>query len=381
MTRRRGHGEGSVYRRPEGGWAGTVEIGRDPSGRRRRKVVKARTKGEVLDALEQVRRNVADGLPVVDQRRATADYLYWWADTALPGTVKESTAADYRQVIRRYLEPSLGSVPLAKLGPQHVRAMLADLDHRGLSPATQRYARAVLRRALGQAEAWGLVARNVASIVEGPRKATTRLDDALEASEAQAVLDAAAGDRLEAFAYLILTLGLRRGEALALRWSNVDLDRGEVTIAGTLSRRPGVGLVIDTPKTAAAARTIPLVAGLTDVMKEHRRRQAQERLAASWWAEDDFVFTSPVGTPLDPSNVLRWWHELTIRAGIGRRRIHAARHTAATLLLDRDVPLEVVSAILGHASLSITADVYARVSADSKRRALSTLDVLYRTVS
>jgi integrase len=200
------------------------------------------------------------------------------------------------------------------------------------------------------------------------------LDDALDAVQVSHLLRVAEGERLEALACLVLTLGLRRGEALGLRWTDVDLDEKTVTIGRSLARVPGRGLIASTPKTASGARTVPLVGNTALVLREHRRHQVEERLRAGpAWHEAGWVFTTSVGTPLDPRAALRWWHKVCEDAGLGRRRLHASRHTAATLLLDRGVPLEVVSAILGHASLAITADVYARVTLDAKRRALETL--------
>jgi integrase len=105
-------------------------------------------------------------------------------------------------------------------------------------------------------------------------------------------------------------------------------------------------------------RELPLVAGTAEALREHRRRQAAERLALGrLWVDTGHVFTTSTGTPLDPRNVNRWWSALCERARVGHRRFHAARHTAATLLLEQGVPLEVVSAVLGHAGLAITADV------------------------
>ncbi len=372
MSERRGTGEGAVYRRPDGLWVAAVELPRSPDGKRRRRVVKARTKREVLARLEQVRKHAAEGV-VPDRATSAGAYLAWWLDNACR-QLKPATLANYRVTVSNHIKPYIGGVRLVQLSPAHVRTMLADLEAAGYSANTRRLARSVLRRALGLAERDGLVARNVAALTDGPSVASTRLDDALDASQAAQVLEASRGDRLEALAVLVLTLGLRRGEALGLRWTDVDLEGKTLTVGRTLARVPGSGLVTTTPKTATGARTVPLVGNTVPVLREHRRRQAEERLRAGpAWQDNGWVFTSSVGTPLDPRGALRWWHKLSERAGVGRRRFHASRHTAATLLLDRGVPLEVVSAILGHASLAITADVYARVTMDAKRRALEVL--------
>lgn len=388
MSARRGHGEGSVYKRASDGfWCATVELGRKPDGTRHRKVVTAKTKAAAVAKARKVREQHDAGLPVVDQRRTVAEYLDWWLATVLPGTVKPSTEQGYRTIVDCYITPHIGRRKLADLSPADVKGMLTAIAKAGKSARTQGYARAVLRRALRHAEQYGLVVRNVAAIVDGPKHAATKLDDALTAEQAAKILAVVHGgqvkdgkvtppDRLEALAVLVLRLGLRKGEALALRWENVDLDGAELTVGGTLRRDKALGLVVDAPKTERSNRTIPLVGGTAAALKEHKRRQAAERLAVGpLWTDSGHVFTTATGEPLDPSGVLRWWQRQTIAADLGKRRFHASRHTAATLLLDAGVPLEVVSAILGHASLSITADVYARVTSDAKRRALTLLEL------
>jgi integrase len=328
----------------------------------------------VLDRLEEARRLAVAGVTQVPDRSTTVGaYLTWWLNNAC-GHLKPATLASYRWLSSQYIAPRVGTVRLAQLTPAHVRTMLGGLEAGGYSANTRRLARAVLRRALDVAERDGLVARNVAALADGPSVAGTRLDDALDAAEARRVLGAAKGDRLEALAVVALTLGLRRGEALGLRWADVDLDARTLTVGRSIAYVAGQGLVISTPKTATGARTVPLVGPTAPALRERRRRQAEERLKAGpLWQESGWVFTTPLGTPLDPRNALRWWYGLTERAGVGRRRFHASRHTAASLLLDQGVPLEVVSAVLGHASLAITADVYARVTLDAKRRALEVL--------
>jgi integrase len=374
MAKIRGKGEGSIYQRGDGRWVAQVVVGRLPSGRQRYRRAVRSTQHEALVALRDLHRQVEIGGVAPTQSQTVGAYLDWWAATVLPGAVKESTIENYRYIIASYITPYVGGLRLDQLSAQHVAGMLRGLEIAGRSARTRQYARAVLRRALRWAEQNGLVARNVAALVDGPRKAATKLDDALDAAEAKAVIAAARGDRLEALAVLALRLGLRKGEALALRWSDVDLDAGTLTVRGTLKRRPGGGLYVDTPKTDSACRTVPLVAGTLDALREHRKRQTAERLAARLWTDSGHVFTDTIGGPLDPRNTLRWWQGLTEAAGLGRRRFHASRHTAATLLLDQGVPLEVVSAVLGHAGLAITADTYAKVTMESKRRALALLE-------
>lgn len=368
---RRGQGEGSIYQRGDGRWVAQVEAGRLANGRRRYARATRGTKAEAVTALRDLQRQADSGV-APDNSRTVAAYLEWWADNVLRGSVKESSEADYRGVITRWINPHIGTVRLGKLSPTHVQSMLRALEDAGLSARTRQYARAVLVRALRWAVQTGLVQRNAAALVDGPRiTRQANLDDAMTVDEAQQLITYAKGDRLEALVVLVLRLGLRRGEALALRWEHVDLKRAELTIAGTLKYRDG-RLQVDTPKTSASYRTLPLIDDLVAVLREHRRRQAAEQLAAGpLWHDGGFVFTRENGEPLTPTTVSHWWPDLCVAAGIGRRRFHASRHTAATLMLNAGTPLEVVSAILGHAGLAITSDVYARVTADTKRKALT----------
>jgi integrase len=372
--RRRASGEGSIFQRADGRWIGQLgDLGwRD--GKRERPTVSGATKEETAAKLGALKRDIERGLPVPDQRRTTADYLRWWAAEVLSGSVKDSTADDYRWILEHYVIPHVGRTRLAKLTPQHVQSMLRALERQGLAVRTRRYARAVLRSALGQAERWDLVSRNAAALVDLPRM-SSKIDDALTLDEAKALLDAAHGDRLEAIVTVALAVGLRKGEALALRWEDIDLDEATLSVTGTLKRRTGLGLVRDTPKTERGRRTIPLPKVCVDALRTHKSRQSAERLAAGpTWADDGYVFTTPIGTPIDPRNLTRLYHALTERAGLGRGRFHALRHSAATIAHALGVPLEVISKTLGHAGYAITADIYAHVGAKVERDAADAMD-------
>lgn len=313
-----------------------------------------------------------------DERRTTNDYLNWWLDNVLPGSVKDSTADGYRYIIGRYITPAVGKVRLAKLSPLHVQEMLTDMERRGLSVATRRQARAILRRALNHAERFEMVHRNAAAQTEAPRGSTHRIDDALTQDEARALISAVKGQPLECIVTVALSLGLRKGEALALRWQNIDLEAGTLTVAATLSRRVGHGLIESDPKTARSRRTLPLPQTCVGALREHRRTQAAARLAAGpSWRGEGHVFTTPIGTPIDPRNLTTQFHGLCERAGIGRRRFHALRHSAATLMLAQGVPLAVISDVLGHASYAITADVYARVGEELRTEASRAMDAVF----
>jgi integrase len=346
-------------------WVARVDFGL-VDGRRQRVTRKAKTKDALKAKLRELDNTKAEGRRPLNQTYTTGAWLTHWVDNVLPNKdLADRTLESYREKTAHYLMPALGKIPLARLDTTDVEAMMAAMRRKGLAPRTIAYARAVLRMALAHAELHGRVARNVAGLVPAPRKAATKLDDALDTDEAARVIQAAAGDRLEALAVLVLATGLRQGEALALRWADIDLDAGTLRVAKA--------------KTAAGVRQIGLPGFAVAALRDHRARQRGERMAARAWEDPGLVFASTTGTKLNRSNVLHWWWDLTTRAEVGRRRFHASRHTAATLMLNNGVPLEVVSATLGHAGLAITADVYAKVRPELQRTAATVMDGLLGT--
>jgi integrase len=370
MAGRRADGMGTISRRADGRWQGRIWLGIGADGRRQRHSVYGRTRYEVVDKLRRARNRIAEGRPPTDDATTVAEYLRWWAEHVLPGTVRDTTAYGYRRLIEHTIIPAIGHHRIGRLTPAHVHAMLRDLEERGLAPKTRRNTRAVLARALAHAERWELVTRNVAALVDTPRDVGPKTDDALDLDGVKQLITAAEGDRLEALWVIAVTVGLRKGEALALTWDDVDLRRAEVSVRGTLRRVPGVGLVVNKPKSERGARTVALPPLCVDAMRRRRQTQRLERIAAGpRWTETGYVFTTEIGTPIDPDNLQRAWRKVTTRAGLGNLRFHALRHSAATVTLARGVPLEVISRQLGHAGYAITADVYAHVGAAAQRDA------------
>ncbi|MDP9383600.1 MAG: site-specific integrase [Chloroflexota bacterium] len=273
--------------------------------------------------------------------------------------------------------PALGRHQLDKLAPQHVAELLKTKQQAGLSPRRVHHIRAVVRTALNQALRWGLVTGNAAALVDPPRQTAPEVDP-FSPAQARAALAAAEADRLGTLFRLALTLGLRQGEVLGLRWADVDLEAGVIRVRHSLQRIDGA-LILKEPKTEKSRRTLHLPLSLVVALRSHRVAQLEERLlAGDRWQERDFVFTTRTGTPLDARNVIRSWHRLLAKAGIERRPFHTCRHTAASLLLAEGVPVKVVQEVLGHTLMSTTADIYGhlfpgafREVADAMERALA----------
>lgn len=237
-----------------------------------------------------------------------------------------------------------------------------------LSPRTVQYIYAVLRRALGQALKWNLVARNVATLVDPPRVRRPEVQP-LSPEEARQLLTKVEGDRLAALYSVALALGLRQGEALGLRWRDVDLEAGTLAIRNALQRVDGKLQFVD-PKTSKSRRTVALPEVAVAALRTHRVRQYQERLVAGTrWHDTGLVFTTSIGSGLDGRNVTRQFQKLLKDLGLPRQRFHDLRHTCASLLLAQGVHPRVVMDILGHSQIKLTMDTYSHVIPQLQRDA------------
>jgi integrase len=374
--RRRGHGEGAIYERPDGRWTAAVELGWQ-GGKRRRKYVYGRTRREVAQKLRAVQRAQQDGGVLADERTTVERYLIDWLAVVKP-SLRWRTWQRYEQYARLHAIPGIGRVRLSKLTPQHLQGLYADRLRAGLSPTSVLHLHRLMHRALGQAVRWNLVPRNVADLVDPPRMPRYE-HAAFTPEQAERFLAAIRGDRLEALFVLALVTGLREGELLGLRWSDVDLDAGTVTVRGAMQPDERGRRVIDETKTRSSRRLVVLPRLAVAAMLRHRTVQARERLrAGSRWEELGLVFPNTVGRAILPQNLVqRSLYPLLERAGLPRLRFHDLRHSAATLLLARGVHPKVVSELLGHAQIGITLDLYSHVSATMLRHAADAFDALF----
>jgi len=301
------------------------------------------------------------------------DYLDRWLAEVVSIRNKPRTHDSYHDMVRLHIAPAIGHVRLDKLQPEHVQQMLTALSAQGLSARTVQYARAILRRALNQAIRWRLLSVNVAVLVDAPRKEPHKIWP-LTREQAQSLLTVIKGHRYELVYRVALSLGLRRGEVLALWRQDIDFDRGTVTIAASL-QRIRKKLTRTTTKTDRV-RVLPLPQSLLDALRAVRTR-------AKYTADTDYVFISTHGTPIEPRNLTRHFDDEVIPDAKlpEHTRFHDLRHSCATLLLAQGVPQRVIMEILGHTTISTTANIYTHVLPDLNREALDKIDGLLTVTS
>jgi len=370
LARRRGNREGSIYQRDNGTWAAAVSL---PDGRRR--FLYGKTREDVRRRLQEVTHALSAGSFTDAKGIKLGDFLDQWLSGVVKPSVRQWTYLGYEVHVRRHIKPQLGRVTLEHLTPLHVQTLLNHKLAEGLSPKSVRYIRGTLRTALNQAVRWGLVPRNVAALVPGPR--VERYDiTPFTPEEARKFLLAIRGDRLEALYSVALTLGLRQGEALGLRWQDVDVELGYVRVHKQLQRVDSVLTLVE-PKTSRSRRTLVLPASIVQALRSHRERQLREREAAGGkWQEHDLVFTTSLGRPLEGTTVTRQFHGHLERAGLAQRRFHDLRHSCATLLLVQGVSPRVVMDVLGHSEIGMTMNTYSHVIPELRRDAADRMEAL-----
>lgn len=356
-------------------WRVRVDMVDPATGKRRQPQRTYKTRREAETGLAHWLVEIERGTAVLPASTTVGEYLRYWLDSSAQHRVAASTLESYEQKVRLYVMPTLGAVPLQKLTPTQLQALYSNLlkgdkarKRAAVSPRTVRYVHAILHRALKEAMGLGLVARNVTDSV-APPKAVRPPIKCWDAAQAKRFLEVAADDGYSPLWLIALFTGMRRGELLALRWSDVDLTAGVVHVcqsASTVKR----GDRFTPPKTASGRRTIDLEAPCVQALREHRARQNERRLAlGDMWQDFDLVFASEIGTVIDGNNVYHRFVRLVGKAGVPRIPFHGLRHTHATLMMKKLVHPKVVSALLGHSDITLTLQTYSHVLPQMRKEA------------
>jgi integrase len=373
---KRGNGEGSIY--PFKNKAGKV-IGyrgcywiHTAEGPKRR-YISGKKREDVRDKLAKALSDRANGLVFDAGALMVGEYLDRWLDD-VRDTVRKSTHEGYEYAVEPHIKPALGRIKLKDLNPAQIRWFYRDRLDSGLAPATVHKQHVVLHKALKAAVADGLIPRNAAAGLKLPRITREEIDPLTE-EESRRLLETACDDTLEALYVLALSTGMRQGELLALKWEDVDLDGGRVRVRRTLTH-VDKAFVLGEPKTKNSRRTIRLTKGTISALQAHLSRQLEEiEEMGSLYQPGGLVFATEAGTVINPSNLRnRSFKPLLKRAGLPPIRFHDLRHTCATLLLSKSVNPKVVSEMLGHASISITLDIYSHLLPDMQEKAVAALE-------
>jgi len=367
MPRRRARGEGAVYfDRSRGRWTGQLSIW--DGGRRRRLTVHGRTRAEAARKLAELRAKLATGYPLLAERLTLEEFVGRWLEMVRPN-LRPASWRCYSRNLALHVLPHLGRVRLQDLSPVHLRLLLAKWEKLGTGAVVRAKTWRTLHKVLQDALRMELVARNPADAVPGPKEKRPEIRCPSE-EELRRLVEAARGTRYEALIILVCSTGMRLGEALGLRWQDLDLREGVAHVRVQLSEanhRPELQDV----KTQSSRREVPLTPEAVAALRRWREKCLQE---GSYHNPLGLVFVGEGGTPLWKSDFLRRvFHPLLRRAGLPRYTFHSLRHAVATTLLKANVHPKTVAALLGHSRVSVTLDTYSHFIPSLAREAVEVL--------
>jgi len=368
---RRGHGEGSITRRKDGRYQGAITL-----ENHKRKYFYGETRKEVQDKVNRALYEQKQGMLSTGPQQTLKTHLERWLEQVCKLTMRPNTYKSYRSAIHHHLVPALGHIKLQKLTIGDLQAFYA--EKRGkLKPGTLAVINAALGDALEDALKQGIVARNVAKLVDLPH-AERYEGQILTVEQARKLLAAAGGSRLDVLLLVAVTTGLRRGELVALYWDDVDLEKGILQVRHNLTWVYGMGYVVGEPKSKAGRRKIALSSVVVEMLKEHKMRQEQARMKmGEKWQGYGLIFCNVHGGYFNPGRVWYLFKKLLERAGLPDVRFHDLRHGAATVLLAAKMDLKAVSELLGHSSVAITVDIYQSVLPEHQQEIIDKMDDLY----
>ncbi len=374
----RGHNEGSVYYwEARKRWVAeiTTSLGK-------RKKYTFKTKQEAQKKKNDALRELEQGALATGPQQKIKDYLENWIENVHRDNVRISTYVKYKKHIK-YIVAELGDVWLQKLAPEQVRRFYTKLSARKdkggreLSSKTVYEVHGVLHLALKNAVRWGYVSRNVCDLVKPPRVVSREVVP-LSLEQAQTFLTGARENRLEMLLTMAVVTGMRRGELLALRWSNIDFERRTLVVLHTVDYIPKHGYVEDEPKTKAGKRLISLPSFLIDMLKQHRMKQQKQMVEqGEKWEDRDLVFTGLHGGYFSPRYLEKLFKKLFADAGFPGMHFHDLRHSAATILLSMGINMKVIQELLGHSDVAITLGLYSHLLPSMQKEVTDMWDTVF----
>lgn len=366
---------GQLIQRGESTWLIRVFNGRDSGGKRQ--YISKTVRGSKKDAQKELTHMLRDrdtNQLARPARQTVEAFLTKWLETSVRARLRSRTARDYSDVVNSYVIPTIGARKLATLNATDIRGMYVTLLDRKLSSRTVRKVHSTLHAALEQAVRDRLITHNPAKLASDalPRR-TRREMRALTPTQAQTLIGALEAHPHGTFWLVLLTTGLRPGEALALRWS--DVEDGRVSVTRALVDRSRQPLHFEQPKTSKSRRTVPLLPYVARALQAHRAVQAAKRLAAGpAWDSNDLVFCTGRGRPLRQEHMRKHFNKVLTAAELPKIRVYDLRHSFASLMGAGGVSMKVVSEMLGHSTITLTADTYSHVFDNMKEEAAAHLE-------
>ena len=349
---------GSIIKRSKGSWTIIINLGRDPATAKRKQqwVIIRGTKKQAETRLAELLNQMDTGGFIKPTKETFGSFLQRYLDDYISTQIRATTLEAYQQR-GKHLIDGLGHIPVSELREEHIHKYYREKS-KTLSPGTLIKHHNLLRSALSQGVIWRTLTRNVAEAVKPPKVSRKEMR-ALTGPEVHRMLEACEDTAWHSIFHTLTWTGLRRSELLGLRWKDVDLILASLRVVQSVQRLNTGEFIVQEPKTASGRRTIALSPASCLVLREHREKQeADATLLGRQLAEDDLVFSHPDGSPRDPSTLTLAFRRLTRRIGLDGVRLHDLRHTMASLYLEQGVNPKTVAERLGHASVTITLDLY-----------------------
>jgi integrase len=362
--------KGTLSRRGKSSWRLRYDVGTDSTGGRQRRTVTLRgTKGQAQAEAAKILATVAGGTHVDPSGETVANFVERWLRDWADSNVANKTFTRYEQLLRKHLCARVGAVPIQKLRAADLQAIYAAMAKDGLADLTRLHLHRVVSTMLKHAMQWGVVARNVAGMVDAPRVKARELE-VLSPDQVRRVLDALHQPEVKSIASVALGTGLRRGELLALRRQDVNLDAATLRVEQAVEQTTRGGIVIKAPKTRHGRRAVTLAPATVAVLRDHLRMQQEQRLALGLGKApaDGFVFANWDGAIRSPHWLTQAWRKAMAAAGI-RATFHSLRHTHASTLIAAGLDVLTISRRLGHGSPVITLGVYGHLFKTDDRAA------------
>ncbi len=387
MATKKSNGEGSINRY-KNGWRASLTIGRENDGKLVRKQFYGKTKSEVIRKLDEYKaKNMFNLLPT-DELITLADWTEKWLNIYKINEIKPSSFEKYYGLFKNYIrESSIGGIKLKELRGFSLQKFYNDLiSNNKKTVSLVKSLNKMISSSLSHAQKENFIISNPAKAVILPKVVKKAEIEHFTLEEQKFFLKSLEDDRQKALYVVAFGTGIRIGELLALRWSDVDFEKYTIKISKSIRRVQDLKqengkktkLIEQTPKTMSSCRTIPIPSYVLKTLETHKIKQEEEKILADTLYEDDnFVFCTEIGKILDARNVRRAYERALNRANIRYRKFHAIRHTYATRLFESGVPIKTVQSLLGHSNFNTTLDIYTHVTDNEKLKGVEMLDTYF----